>query len=163
MQMPGNRGEPAGRRPFDRAPIVGEQEIRPQAAECKGASGQVVQHTSLDTSDRQDRDIEIAGNSLRRIEIIVQRDDRVAESLAKMIDYANHAQWYAADPKTREYVQDVFAPQGGTSGPDRFRKICYGGHSGLAAVRLAKQQKISLLWRECLTPLSILLQVCDVG
>jgi hypothetical protein len=104
-----------------------------------------VQHTSLDTSDRQDRDIEIAGNSLRRIEIIVQRDDRVAESLAKMIDYANHAQWYAADPETREYVQDVFAPQGGTGGADRFRKRCYGGHSGLAAVRLAKQQKISLL------------------
>jgi hypothetical protein len=46
----------------------------------------------------------------------------VAESLAKVIDYANHAQWYAADPKTREYVQDVLATQGGTGGAHRFRK-----------------------------------------
>ena len=38
-----------------------------------------------------------------------------------MIDYANHAQWYAADPKTREYVQHMLAAQGGTGGADRFR------------------------------------------
>lgn len=109
MQMPGNRREPAGCRPFDRPPIIGEQEIRSQAAERKSATHQVVQYTPLDTSDRQDRDVEIAGNSLRGVEIVIQGDDRVAELLAKMIDYANHAQWYAADPKTREHVQDVLA------------------------------------------------------
>lgn len=136
MQMPGNRREPAGRRPFDRPPIIGEQEIRSQAAECKSATHHVVQHTPLDTTDRQDREVEIAGNSLSGIEIVVQGDDRMAELLAKMIDYANHAQGYAADPKTREYVQDVLATQGGTGDPDRFRKYLYGGHSGLAAMRL---------------------------
>ena len=147
MQMPGNRREPAGRRPFDRPPIIGEQEIRSQAAERKSATHQVVQHTPLDTSDRQDRDIEIAGNSLRGVEIVVQGDDRVAESLAKMINYANHAQWYAADPKTREYVQDVLATQGGTGDADRIRTYLYGGNSGLATMRRGQCLINSLLWR----------------
>jgi hypothetical protein len=88
---------------------------------------------------RQDRDIEIAGNSLRGFEIVVQGNDCVAESLAKVIDYANHAQWYAADPETREHVQDVLATQGGTGGVDRFRKYLYGGHSSLAAMRLSQR------------------------
>ena len=61
------------------------------------------------------------GNSSRRFEIVVQGDDRVPELLAKTIDYANHTQWYAADPKTREYVQHMLAAQGGTGGADRFR------------------------------------------
>jgi hypothetical protein len=80
-----------------------------------------VQHTLLDTSDRQDRDVELAGNSLSGVEIVVQGDDRVAELLAKMIYYADHAQRHAANPKTREYVQDVLATQGETGGADRFR------------------------------------------
>jgi hypothetical protein len=70
----------------------------------------------------------------------------MAESLAKMIDYANHAQWYAADPKTREYVQGVLATQGGTGGADRFGNYVYGGHSGLAATRLTQRLINSLLW-----------------
>ena len=98
-----------------------------------------MQHTALITSDRQDRDVEIAGNTFRGVEIVVQGDDCVTESLAKMIDYANHAQWYAADPKTWEYVQDVLATQGGTGGADRFRKYLYGGHSSLAAMRLSQR------------------------
>jgi hypothetical protein len=106
-----------------------------------------VQHTPLDTSDRQDRDIEIAGNSLRGVEIVVQGDDRVAETLAKMIDYANHAQWYTADPETREYVQDVLATQGGTGDADRFRRYLYGGNSGLATMRREQCLINSLLWR----------------
>jgi hypothetical protein len=63
-----------------------------------------------------------------------------------MIDYANHAQWYAADPKTREYVQDMLATQEGTGGADRFRNYLYGGHSGLAAMRLTQCLINSLLW-----------------
>jgi hypothetical protein len=105
-----------------------------------------VQHIPLDTSDRQDREVEIAGNSLSGIEIVVQGDDRVAELLAKMIDYANHAQGYAADPKTREYVQDVLATQGGTRDPDRFRKYLYGRNSGLTTMRLGQRLINSLLW-----------------
>src|SRR5260370_39909224 len=102
MQMPGNRREPAGRRPFDRPPIGGEQEIRSQAAERKSAASQVAQRTPFGTSYRQDRHVEIAGNSLRGVEIVVQGDDRVAELLSKMIDSSNHAQWYTAHPKNRE-------------------------------------------------------------
>jgi hypothetical protein len=147
MQMPGNRREPAGRRPFDRPPIISEQEIRPKAAERKSATRQVVQYTPLDPWDRQDREVEIAGNTVRGVEIVVQGDDRVTESLAKMIDYANHAQWYAADPKTREYVQDVLTMQGGTGGADRFRNYLYGGNWGLAAMRFGQRLRNSLLWR----------------
>jgi hypothetical protein len=33
----------------------------------------------------------------------------VAEPLAKMVDYANHAKWHAADPKTRENMEDMLA------------------------------------------------------
>jgi hypothetical protein len=70
----------------------------------------------------------------------------VAESLAKVINYANHAQWNAADPKTREYVQGVLATQGGTGGADRFRKYLYGGNSGLTTMRLGQRLINSLLW-----------------
>jgi hypothetical protein len=79
-----------------------------------------------------------------------------------MVDYANHAQWHAADPKTREYVQDVLATRGGTGGADRFRKYVYSGHSSLAAMRLSHRLINPLLWKECLTPLSIMQQLCDV-
>ena len=160
--MSGNRREPAGRRPFDRPPIVGEQEIRSEAAERKSAAGQAVQQTPVATSDRQDREVEIAGNSLGGVEIVVQGDDRVTESLAKMIDYANHAQWHTADPKARKYVQHVLAKQGGTGGADHFRKLSFQRTFGLAAMRLTQRLINSLLWRECLTPLSIMQQVCDV-
>jgi hypothetical protein len=64
-----------------------------------------------------------------------------------MIDYANHAQWYAADPKTREYVQDVLTMQRGTGGADRFRNYLYGGNWGLAAMRFGQRLRKSLLWR----------------
>jgi hypothetical protein len=94
---------------------------------------------------RQDRDVDIAGNSIRGVKIVVQGNDRVAESLAKVIDYANHAQWYAADPKTREHMQDVLARQERTGGADRFRRCLYGGHSGLAATRLTQRRLNSLL------------------
>jgi hypothetical protein len=107
--------------------------------------GQVAQHAAFDTSDRQDCDIEIIGNSFRGFEIVVQGDDRVAELLAKMVNYANHTQRYAADPKTREYVQDALATQGGTGGADRFGNDVYGRHSGLAATRLTKR----LIIRRC--------------
>ena len=121
MQMPRNRREPAGRRPFDRPPIICKQEIGSEAAQPESAAGQVVQHAAFVPSDWRDRHIEIAGDSRRRFEIVVQGDYRVPELLAKMIDYANHAQRYAADPKTREYVQHMLAAQGGTGGADRVR------------------------------------------
>jgi hypothetical protein len=79
-----------------------------------------------------------------------------------MIDYANHAQWYAADPKTREYVQDVLAKQGGTGGADRFRKYLYGGNSGLTTMRLGQPLKNSLPWWNVLTPLRMMQQVSGV-
>jgi len=105
-----------------------------------------VQDTPFDPSNWQHRDVEIAVNSICGVEIVVQGDDRVAESLAKMIDYANHAQWYAADPKTREYVQDVLAAQGGSGGADRFRRYLYGGNPGLATKRLGQCLINSLRW-----------------
>jgi hypothetical protein len=98
-----------------------------------------VQHAPLGTSYRQDRDVKIAGNSFRGIEIVVQGNHRMAESLAKMIDYANHAQWYAADPETREHMQDALATTRGTGGADHFRGYLYGGHSGLAAMRRTRR------------------------
>src|SRR5260370_20793180 len=100
MKMPGNRREPAGRRPFDRPPIVGQQEIRSQAAQRKSAASQVAQRTPFGTSYRQDRHVEIAGNSLRGVEIIVQADDRVAALLAQLTDYPNPAQSSATTPPT---------------------------------------------------------------
>lgn len=133
MQVPGNRREPAGRRPFDRAPIVGEQEIRSHAAERESGGGNIVQYTLPEISHRQHRGIEIARNPRRSVEVVVQGDDGVAELLAKMINYANHTQWHAADPKTREDVQDVLAKQGRTGGADRFRNYLNGGNSRLVA------------------------------
>jgi hypothetical protein len=105
-----------------------------------------VQHIPLDTSDRQHREVEVAGNSLSGIEIVVQGDDRMAELLPKMINYANHAQRNAADPKTREYVQDVLATQGRTGDPDRFPKYLYGRNSGFTTMRLGQRLINSLLW-----------------
>jgi hypothetical protein len=122
-----------------------------------------VQHAALGISDRQDREVEIAGNSLCGVEIIVQGDDCVAEALAKMVYYANHTQWYATDPKTREYMQDVLATQGGMGGARRFRKYLYSGHSSLAAMRLTQRPINLLVLQECLTSLSIMLQLCDVS
>jgi hypothetical protein len=106
-----------------------------------------VQYTSLDPWDRQHSEVEIAGNTVRGVEIVVQGDDRVTESLANMIDYANHTQWYTADPKTREYVQDVLPTQGGTGGTDCVRNYLYGGNWGLAAMRFGQRPRNSLLWR----------------
>jgi hypothetical protein len=109
MQMPANRREPAGRRPLDCSPIVGEQEIRSQTVQRQGAGGQAVQYTPLAASQRQHRKVETVGYPRRSLEVVVQGDDRVTESFTKMIYYANHAQWYAANPEAREDVQDVLA------------------------------------------------------
>lgn len=43
----------------------------------------------------------------------------MAELLAKMVDYANHAQRHTTDAKARENVQGVLAIQGGSSGVNR--------------------------------------------
>jgi hypothetical protein len=129
------------------------------AAERKSAVHQVAQRTPLHTSDRQDRDVKTAGNALSGIEIVVQGDDRVAELLAEMIDYANHAQWYAADPETRKYVQDVLATHGEAGGADRFRKYLYARKSGFDhdAARATSGKFAAVV--ECLTPLRMMQQV----
>jgi len=59
----------------------------------------------------------------------------VAELLAEMIDYANHTQRHAADPKAREYVQRVLAAQRGISGGGHFRNWFDSAHSSLVAMR----------------------------
>jgi hypothetical protein len=79
-----------------------------------------------------------------------------------MIDYADHAQWYAADPKAREHVQDVLATQGGAGGADRFRSYLYLGHPSFAAMRLTRCLDKLLPWPEYLTLLRIMQQVCGM-
>jgi hypothetical protein len=96
-----------------------------------------LQYTPIGGSHRHQLHVEIAGKPYRSVEIVVQGDDRVAESLAKMIYYANHAQRYAADPKAREDVKDVLARQGVDGGAERFGKCLCGRHLGLAAIRLS--------------------------
>src|SRR4029077_7079234 len=78
---------------------------------------------------RHDRDIQITIDARRRLEVVVQGDDCVAEALAKMIYFANQRKGYAADSKAREDVQNVLARRGGTGRADHFRNWLDGGHS----------------------------------
>ena len=63
-------------------------------------------------SHRREHQVEITDEAARGFEIVVERDYRVTEAIAKMIDYANHAKRHAADPETREDMENVLAHQG---------------------------------------------------
>jgi hypothetical protein len=67
---------------------------------------------------RQELHIDIAPDTRRGFEIVVQRDHCVTKSPAKVVYYPHHPQWYPPDPKARENVEEVFIRRGG-SGADR--------------------------------------------
>ncbi len=120
MDMARDRRQTVGHGPFDRPPIVGHQEIGPQPPQNESAVKHRVERRSILQMVTRQRNVEISVEPGRGCKIIIQRDHGVAESLAKMVDYANHAKWYAADPEAREDVENVLAQKGGGAGADAF-------------------------------------------
>src|SRR5438132_1517524 len=50
--------------------------------------------------------VDVTGETVGGRVIIVERDNCVVEMLAEMVDYAHHAKRHAADPETRENVEN---------------------------------------------------------
>ena len=86
----------------------------------ENAARDSAERTSPGALHRQQLHVDIAGDTGRGFKIVVQSNDRMSESLAKVIDYANHAKRHTADPKARENVQNVLARRGGNGGANRF-------------------------------------------
>jgi hypothetical protein len=61
----------------------------------------------------------------------------VPEPLAKVVDYANHAQWHATDPKARKDMEDMLAGRWAKGRIDR-RGNLVRGHSIQPQIGLKK-------------------------